>query len=288
MRWLFHIAGRNAAPASPGNEGFVHCSYRDEVAESARLHFPHGADLVVFQIDPRRVGARVAEDDTPRGKMPHVYGSIPRDAIRATLELSEVPAAPDAVTGTRFAFIAFPGMTLLDLVGMYDPISRIASMGFDPSAACIIASTGDATVFADAAAKLVVQRTRPPLDEFDVILVAGGLAARRLQENEEVVRWLASFPPNRIAASVCTGALLLGAAGRLRGRRATTHSTALSLLAHHGATAVSERVVDEGTVVTGAGVTAALDVGLHLVRRLHGDEVARRIADQMEMLARDP
>jgi putative intracellular protease/amidase/uncharacterized protein (DUF952 family) len=283
VRWLFHIAARGAAPASPAREGFVHCSYRDAVVESARLHFPPETDLTVLQIDPRRVGARVAEDDTPRGKMPHVYGTIPRDAVRATLELSDVAGAPDVVTGTRFGFVAFPGMTLLDLVGMYDPISRVATMGFDPSATCAIVSAGGETVFSDGRAKLVVDRVRPPLDEFDVVLVAGGLATRTLQEDEGVARWLAAFPPNRILASVCTGALLLGAAGRLRGRRATTHATALHLLARHGATAVSERVVDEGTVVTGAGVTAALELGLHIVRRLYGAEAARSIAEQMEM-----
>jgi cyclohexyl-isocyanide hydratase len=283
MRWLFHIVERGAPPTPPGAEGFVHCSYRDAVAETARIHFPRDAKLQVLQVDPRRVGARIEDAPTPRGPMPHVFGPIPSDAIRATLDLGDVAAAPDAVTGTRFVFVAFSGMTLLDLVGMHDPIARLASMRIDPASTSTIVSLDGTTVFEEAGARLVVDRVRGPLDEFDVLLVAGGLATRKLQDDPDVARWLATFPENRIAVSVCSGALLLGAAGRLRGRRATTHASALPLLARHGATAVTERVVDEGTVITGAGVTSALDIGLHVVRRLYGEEAARRIADQMEM-----
>jgi uncharacterized protein (DUF952 family) len=99
MRWLFHIVEEGAAPALPGPEGFVHCSYRDDVAESARLYFRAGARLDVLQIDPRRLGGvRVEEAETPRGKMPHVLGEVPPGAVRKRLALADVPAAPDVVT----------------------------------------------------------------------------------------------------------------------------------------------------------------------------------------------
>jgi uncharacterized protein (DUF952 family) len=97
MRWLFHIVVEGEGPASPGKEGFVHCSYRDDVAESARLYFPPGARLRVLQIDPRRLHARVEEADTPRGKMPHVLGAIPADAVERELDVTEVASAPDIV-----------------------------------------------------------------------------------------------------------------------------------------------------------------------------------------------
>ena len=76
-----------------------------------------------------------------------------------------------------------------------------------------------------------------------------------------MIEWLAAFPASRLAASVCTGALLLGAAGRLRGRRATTHATAMDLLEAFGATAVRARIVNEGDVVTAGGVTSGIDLG---------------------------
>ena len=92
-----------------------------------------------------------------------------------------------------------------------------------------------------------------------------------------------SRPSRRTASSrPCARARCSGAAGRLRGRRATTHATALGELAAYGATAVRERVVDAGQVVTAGGVTSGLDLGIHLVRRLEGDDAAGAIARQME------
>jgi transcriptional regulator GlxA family with amidase domain len=83
-------------------------------------------------------------------------------------------------------------------------------------------------------------------------------------------------------ASVCTGALLLAAAGLLEGRPATTHHTALDDLAERGARVVGERVVDDGDVLTAGGVTSGLDLALHLVGRLFGAEPARARAAEIE------
>lgn len=103
-RWLFHAllradltAGDAYSPASLAREGFIHASYRDAVVESARLYFPSDADLVVLQIDPRKLGVRVEVAQTPRGPMPHIHGPIRAEAIHAVLQLSEVEAAPDGI-----------------------------------------------------------------------------------------------------------------------------------------------------------------------------------------------
>jgi uncharacterized protein (DUF952 family) len=84
LRWLYHLLPLREpcdAPIAPRSEGFVHASYRDDVSESARLHFPSGSSLEVLQIDPRRLEARVEIASTPRGEMPHIYGLVPTDAI---------------------------------------------------------------------------------------------------------------------------------------------------------------------------------------------------------------
>ena len=103
MRWLFHIAHRDAvhfddtdryAPDSLAREGFIHCSYRDAVTESARLYFPEGVILVVLAIDPRLLDVSVDVAATPRGPMPHVCGPIPRAAIHV---VEDVAAHPDEV-----------------------------------------------------------------------------------------------------------------------------------------------------------------------------------------------
>lgn len=292
MRFLYHLLCREQlvwdasdryAPQSLAREGFVHASFHDAVRESAELYFPGvaAAELSLLAIDPRRLDVPVHLADTPRGAMPHIHGSIPRAATR-TLGLTELDAAPDRVAGTRIGFAAFQGMTLLDLVGPLDAVSRIASMGFEPTTECeVFALTRDA--WSGAGATLVVERFRPKLDEFDVLVIPGGFATRELVQDTDVVEYLRSFPETRRLASVCTGALLLGAAGRLRGLRATTHASARLELEAWGARFVEERVVDAGPVVTAGGVSAGLDLGLWLVRWLEGDAVAQSIARQMEL-----
>jgi cyclohexyl-isocyanide hydratase len=290
MRWLFHVRAASHedapryAPESLAREGFVHASFVDDVVESARLYFPGDARLEVLQVDPRRLDVRVEVAATPRGPMPHIHGSVPRDAIRERVALADFTSAGfvDRVTGTRFGFVAFEGMTLLDLVGVYDPLSRIRSMGFDTASTSEIVGAKGTRIGSHDGMMLSVSRVRPSLDDFDVLVVPGGPETRVLAKDAGFTAWLGTFPENRLIASVCTGALLLGAAGRLRGRRATTHASALAELPAYGATPVRERVVDEGQVVTAGGVTSGLDLGLHLVRRLEGDSVADRIARQME------
>ena len=298
MRWLFHIArpedlswsddGRYGAP-SLATEGFVHCSFKDAVRASAELYFAPAerARLRVLAIDPRRLDSRVDLADTPRGPMPHVHGTIPRDAIRV-LDLDAVDAHPDVVTGTRIVLLAFSGMTLLDLVGPLDALSRIATMGFDATTTCEVASLTLAddspAVWSAWGAELVARRHRPPLDDFDVLVVPGGPDTRVLAHDESVIAYLKTFPANRLTTSVCTGALLLGAAGRLHGKRATTHHRSMEELARFGAIVRSERVVDEGQLITAGGVTAGIELGLAVVRRLAGEEAYRAIGRQMEVV----
>jgi putative intracellular protease/amidase/uncharacterized protein (DUF952 family) len=292
MRWLYHICPAPGsplpavyAPGSLAREGFLHASFQGDVRESARLHFPAGAALRVLRIDPRRLDPRVEIAATPRGPMPHIHGAVPRDAIAEELPIEAVDAAPDRVVGTRIAFVAFEGMTLLDLVGVHDPLSRIASMGFDRASVCTIVSATGPRVWTADGATITVDLVRPPLDAFDVLVVPGGYGTRALEHDAAVIAWLQSYPANRLAASVCTGAILLGATGRLRGKRATTHHKEMARLADFDAIAMNSRVVDDGQLVTGGGVTCALDLGIHLVRRLEGDETAQAIARQMELPA---
>ena len=274
-RWLFHAIDDPTQPIVAGPEGFVHTSFFPDVEETIRVHFAGRRRPTVLAIDPRRIGARIEIASTPRGPMPHVFGPIPKDAIRESKE--------DAVRGTRFGFVAFRGMTLLDLVGMHDPISRIAKMGFDPTTTCEIVAGHEGELWTEDGARYSASRVRPPLDEFDVLVVPGGTGTRALETDRRFIDWLRTFPSNRLAVSVCTGSLLLGAAGRLVGKRATTHFTAIDRLADHGAIPSHERVVDEGSVITGGGVTSAIDVGVHVVREIAGAEIAAKIMRQMEI-----
>jgi uncharacterized protein (DUF952 family) len=104
VRWLYHALlvtedlGDPYAPASLEREGFVHASFATAVHESIALYFPIGADLTIFQIDPRRLPFAVDVVDTPRGPMPHLPGPVPRAAIVARYEARALPAVlPDPI-----------------------------------------------------------------------------------------------------------------------------------------------------------------------------------------------
>jgi uncharacterized protein (DUF952 family) len=105
VRWLYHVLAGDVpledpfSPTSLGLEGYIHCSFRDAAAASARLYFPADARLRVLQIDPRRVACDVRVVDTPRGPMPHVHGAIPRAAIARELTIDQLADAPDDVSG---------------------------------------------------------------------------------------------------------------------------------------------------------------------------------------------
>jgi transcriptional regulator GlxA family with amidase domain len=123
----------------------------------------------------------------------------------------------------------------------------------------------------------------PPLD---LVVVPGGYGTRREQENRVILDWIArQRRTGALTTSVCTGAFLLGAAGLLDGLRATTHWTTIDGLSNSLPTTevlADARVVDEGHIITSAGVSAGIDMALHVVRRLHGHEIARRTARDME------
>jgi cyclohexyl-isocyanide hydratase len=115
----------------------------------------------------------------------------------------------------------------------------------------------------------------PPLD---VLHVPGGFGQEALMEDTEVLGWIRQQASGACHIfSVCTGALLCGAAGLLRGRRATTHWASLHLLPFFGAIPVNERVVIDGAWVFAAGVTAGIDGALHLAAELRGEETAQAI-----------
>jgi transcriptional regulator GlxA family with amidase domain len=221
--------------------------------------------------------------DTPRGPMPHLHGRIPEDAVER-LPLDAIDAQPDRITGTRIGFAAFAGMTLLDLIGPLDALSRIASMSFDPTTSSEVFALDDAApIWSGSGLEVRALRRRPRLDAFDVLVVPGGFGTRTLVRDAGALAYLSTFPANRLLASVCTGALVLGAMGRLRGKPATTHASALDELTGYGATVRRERVVQADNVITAGGVTSGIDLGLALVARLTDAGVADAIARQMEV-----
>ena len=182
----------------------------------------------------------------------------------------------------RIAFLVFPRLTLLDFVGAYDALRRIATMSIDPEVTHRIIGT-EPEIADETGLVVKPDGVYEDLAPFDLLYVPGGLGTRALMDDARLLDYLKTWGPARPLASVCTGALLLGRAGYLRGRRATTHHRAYDLLRPLCREVVTDRrVVDEGQVVTAGGVASSLDLGLYLVEKFWGADARVRIAAQME------
>lgn len=168
--------------------------------------------------------------------------------------------------------VVFPGFELLDLAGPLDVFARAPDV-----TALTIAESRDPVV-PDLAPAITPDATFDDAPPFDVLFIPGGHGIGASFANDKLLDFVATRARTaQYVTSVCTGALLLGVAGLLEGREATTHWRYLDLLKLFGATPVSKRVVEDGNLITGAGVTAGIDFGFALVARLRGAGVAKRL-----------
>jgi putative intracellular protease/amidase len=162
--------------------------------------------------------------------------------------------------------------TALDAVGPYEVLSRL------PGAEVVFVAAEAGPVRTDRALTLVAERALADVDACDVVVVPGGPGTREMLEPQPLHDWLRAIDATtQWTTSVCTGALLLGAAGLLDGLEATTHWSAFDTLASLGARPTERRVVPQGKVVTAAGVSAGIDMALWLAAQIAGDEVAKAI-----------
>ena len=173
----------------------------------------------------------------------------------------------------QIAILIFDRLTALDAVGPYEVLSRLPGAELEFVAAKPGIKTADTGRLS-----LEAQRSIAEVQNPEVIVVPGGEGNRPLLADRPMLSWLRSaHEGSRFTTSVCTGSLVLGAAGILDGLRATSHWAYLEYLESFGATPVSERVVEDGKVITAAGVSSGIDMALHLAARLAGEEVAKTI-----------
>jgi cyclohexyl-isocyanide hydratase len=177
----------------------------------------------------------------------------------------------------QIGLLVFPGITQLDMTGPYEVLSRMSN-----SRLHLLWKTIDPVV-SDRGLTLVPTATLAQSPQMDVILVPGGPGVLSLMEDQVVLAFLRHQAKSaRFVASVCTGALVLGAAGLLQGYRATTHWASLEFLSAFGAKPCTDRIVTDQNRVTGGGVTAGIDFALHLAAQLRSEDEARLIQLQME------
>lgn len=178
---------------------------------------------------------------------------------------------------TAIGFILFPNVTQLDLTGPLQVMHRI------PGATTHIIAKTMEPVPSDCGLSLVPTTTFAHAPKLDVICAPGGFGVDEAIADEETLSFVrAAGADARYVTSVCTGAFLIGAAGLLRGKQATTHWAYKHLLPRVGAIATQGRVVRDGNVFTGGGVTAGIDFGLTLAAELAGAAAAQRIQLALE------
>lgn len=168
--------------------------------------------------------------------------------------------------------LLFEGLEQIDLTGPFEVLSRIPNSTYR-----IYAKTPD-SVRDVKGLRLMPDATLAEAPPLDVLHVPGGFGQEALMEDEEVLGWIRRQAAGACSIfSVCTGALLCGAAGLLKGRRATTHWASFHLLPFFGATPVNRRVVVDGSCIFAAGVTAGIDGALQLAAELRGVDTAQSI-----------
>jgi transcriptional regulator GlxA family with amidase domain len=189
----------------------------------------------------------------------------------------------------RIDIIVFPGFDELDAIGPFEVLQNAAALAAD-FVVRLVAPTGAGEIVAAHGLRIRAEAGMRDEPRPDLIVVPGGgwgdrspQGARAEAASGEIPRYLAErHAAGTIVASVCTGAMLVAAAGLLKDRPAITHHVAIDDLAAVGARLTRERVVDDGDIVTAGGVTSGIDLALWLVERLASVEIAKQVASEME------
>lgn len=181
----------------------------------------------------------------------------------------------------KVAFILYDGFTLLDFAGFYDAVTRLKTMGFvNDLEYSVCARKAEVTSFEGAV--LRPDSADGDLKTYDLIFIPGGNGIRNLLGDEAFLGWLKSVSPAALKTAVCGGTLALGAAGFLKGRKATSHPNHLQLLKKFTDSVSGDRVVDDGDIITAGGVTSAIDLGLYVCEKIAGRQARESIQKQMD------
>lgn len=173
----------------------------------------------------------------------------------------------------QIAYLLYDRFTALDIIGPHDVLNSVPG-----NESIFVAENAGPVRNESDTLSLVADASLDEVTSPDIVVVPGGFGNRILLEHEPLHEWIRTVHENTAwTTSVCTGALLLAAAGLLDGVPATTHWLARDVLAELGAKPVPDRVVQHGKIVTAAGVSSGIDMALWLVQQINGDEVAQAV-----------
>jgi transcriptional regulator GlxA family with amidase domain len=173
----------------------------------------------------------------------------------------------------QIAYLLYDRFTALDITGPHDVLNSVPG-----NESIFVAEQAGPVRNESDTLSLVADASLDEVTSPDIVVVPGGFGNRMLLEHEPLHEWIRSVHETSVwTTSVCTGSLLLAAAGLLDGAPATTHWLARDVLAELGAKPVHDRIVEHGKIITAAGVSSGIDMALHLVRSINGDEVAQAV-----------
>ena len=172
----------------------------------------------------------------------------------------------------KISILIFDKLAAQDAVGPYEVMRNVPEWDVE------FVAKRKGEVRAEGGLGLIADKAIEEVDSADIVLVPGGIGNRPMLTDEEILSWLRRIDATtKWTTSVCTGSLVLGAAGLLEGKRATGNWQVLEPLRDYGAEPVGGRYVEDGKVITAAGVTAGIDMALHLVAREVGPEIAQAV-----------
>jgi transcriptional regulator GlxA family with amidase domain len=172
----------------------------------------------------------------------------------------------------HITFLFYQDMTTLDIIGPHEILARL------PNVTIHRVAKQAGMIRAGFGLELKAEYSLSQITQTDILVVPGGGAATSLSQEQDIIHWIkAIHKTTQWTTSVCTGSLILGAAGILQGTQATTHWAVLDRLNLWGAIPLSKRVVEDGKIITAAGVSAGIDMALLLTAKVAGQEVAERL-----------
>ena len=175
-------------------------------------------------------------------------------------------------------------MTLLDFAGFYDPVTRLKSMGFVGDLEYNVCALKD-MVRTFEGLEIRPDKVNNDLKPYQYIFIPGGNGIMDLLKDNTFLGWIRDTTPDTVMTAVCGGSLVLGAAGFIRGKEATTHPTLMPYLNSFTDKVSQLRVVEDDNIITGGGVTSAIDLGLYVCEKIAGKEVREKIQKQMDYTA---
>ncbi|MEM1137766.1 MAG: DJ-1/PfpI family protein, partial [Bacteroidota bacterium] len=190
----------------------------------------------------------------------------------------------DKASGTipqKIAYIIFDGITWLDFIGIYDPISRLKSMKYLPNLNWDICAISN-EVTDNFGLRIIPDKVQNTLNDYDAIIVPGGFGTRKLRYDKVFMDWIKTAENCVYKISICTGSLLLGAAGFLETNYATTNFNEYEALKPYCKKVVKERIVEDSNVITAGAVSSSIDLGLFLCEKWVGSEAKNEIKKKMD------